>query len=119
QLGIVAEAQRQWPQAEQYYQQALAIYIEFNDRYQQAGTYHQLGTVAEEQQQHGPARVAFQKALAIFVEHDDRESTRVVLSSLARLWRVTEDAQIPVQVAAALGCTHEEAEDLLHRLQSD
>ena len=42
-LGMVAQEQRQWAQAEQYYQQALAIYIEFNDRYAQAATYHQLG----------------------------------------------------------------------------
>jgi len=39
----VAQEQRQWAQAEEYYRQALAIYVEFNDRYEQAGTYHQLG----------------------------------------------------------------------------
>ena len=32
-LGRVAQEQRQWQQAEQYYQQALQIKIEFNDRY--------------------------------------------------------------------------------------
>ncbi len=34
QLGIVAEEQRQWQQAEQYYQQALQIRLEYNDRYE-------------------------------------------------------------------------------------
>jgi tetratricopeptide (TPR) repeat protein len=62
-LGIVAQAQRQWGQAEQYYQQALAIKIEFNDRYEQAGTLHQLGRVAQEQQEWGQARDYFLKGL--------------------------------------------------------
>ena len=48
---MVAEAQRQWAQAEGYYQQALAIYVEFNDRYTQAAVYYGLGRVAEEQRQ--------------------------------------------------------------------
>jgi uncharacterized protein HemY len=42
-LGVVAQEQRQWAQAEQHYRDALSIYVEFNDRYAQAGTYHQLG----------------------------------------------------------------------------
>ncbi|MEM7537288.1 MAG: CHAT domain-containing protein, partial [Chloroflexota bacterium] len=49
QLGVVAEAQRVWAQAEQHFQQTLQIYIEFDDRYSQASTYHQLGIVAEAQ----------------------------------------------------------------------
>ena len=36
QLGRVAEEQRQWEQAEAYYQQALQIKIEYQDRYAQA-----------------------------------------------------------------------------------
>ena len=40
---MVAQEQRQWAQAEGYYQQALAIKVEFNDRYEQANTYHKLG----------------------------------------------------------------------------
>src|SRR3712207_6973669 len=46
-----SEEQRQWGQAEQYYQQALQIFIEYNDRYAQAKTYHQLGIVAQAQRQ--------------------------------------------------------------------
>lgn len=30
-LGQIAQAQRQWAKAEQHYQQALAIYVEFGD----------------------------------------------------------------------------------------
>jgi tetratricopeptide (TPR) repeat protein len=50
-LGRVAQEQRQWAQAEQYYQQALAIDIEYDDRHSQASTYHQLGSVAQAQRQ--------------------------------------------------------------------
>jgi uncharacterized protein HemY len=66
QLGMVAQKQRQWQQAEQYYQQALQIKIEYNDRYGQARTYHQLGTVAQEQWQQ--AEQYYQQALRICIE---------------------------------------------------
>ena len=66
QLGSVAEEQRQWEQAEQYYQQALQIKIEYNDRYEQASTYHQLGMVAQEQRQWQQAEQYYQQALQIF-----------------------------------------------------
>jgi len=48
-LGMAAEEQRLWPQAEQYYQEPLRIDMEFQDRYNQASTYHQLGSAALEQ----------------------------------------------------------------------
>jgi tetratricopeptide (TPR) repeat protein len=72
QLGIVAQEQRQWTQAERYYQQALAIFIEFKDRHAQATTYHQLGIVAEEQRQWAQAEGYYQQALAISIEFNDR-----------------------------------------------
>ena len=40
---VVAQEQRQWEQAEQYYQQALQIYIEYNDRYAQASNLPPVG----------------------------------------------------------------------------
>jgi tetratricopeptide (TPR) repeat protein len=73
-LGRVAQEQRQWGQAEQYYQQALAIFVEFNDRYSQAGILHNLGGVAGAQWQWGQAEQYYQQALAIFVEFNDRYS---------------------------------------------
>jgi tetratricopeptide (TPR) repeat protein len=74
QLGAVAQAQREWEQAQTYYQQALQIYIEFNDRYSQAGTYHQLGRVAEEQREWEQAQAYYQQALQICIEFNDRYS---------------------------------------------
>ncbi|MFZ2423322.1 MAG: tetratricopeptide repeat protein, partial [Anaerolineae bacterium] len=70
-LGRVAGEQRQWAAAEGYYQQALAIDVEFNDRYAQASTYHNLGEVAEEQRQWAAAREYYLTALQIGVEHRD------------------------------------------------
>jgi len=72
QLGIVAQEQRQWEQAEQYYQQALQLKIESNDRYNQASTYHNLGAVAQEQRQWEQAEQYYQQALQICIEYDDR-----------------------------------------------
>ncbi len=71
-LGRVAEEQRQWVQAEQYYQQVLQLFIEFNDRYEQAATYHHLGVVAQEQRQWLQAEQYYQQALQIKIEFNDR-----------------------------------------------
>ncbi len=72
QLGIVAQEQRQWAQAEQTYRQALDIYIEFNDRYYQANVYHQLGMVAQGQRQWAQAEQYYRQALDIYIEFNDR-----------------------------------------------
>ena len=71
-LGAVAQAQRQWAQAERYYQQALEIFVACNDRYEQAKTYHQLGMVAQAQRQWAQAERYYQQALEIFVAFNDR-----------------------------------------------
>ena len=106
-LGIVAQGQRQWAQAEDYYHKALQAFVEFDDRYEQAGTYHQLGRVAEEQRQWAPALEHYQKALATYVEFKDEHKVGIVLGSLARLWRETDDDGILATVAEALGETPE------------
>ena len=123
QLGIVAQEQRQWEQAEQYYQHALQIYIEYNDRYAQASTYHQLGRVAEEQRQWEQAeqrrweqaREYFLQALEIFVEYKDIYSRDIVLRNLARLWKASDDTNLPAAVATILGASIEETETLLRK----
>jgi tetratricopeptide (TPR) repeat protein len=61
----VAQEQRQWATAERYYQQALQLKIEFNDRYSQSSTYHQLGTLAEAQEKWHEAINYFCKDLEI------------------------------------------------------
>ena len=65
QLGIVAQKLREYEQARSHYQQALDIFIEYNDRYSQARTYHQLGRVAEALREYEQARSHYQQALNI------------------------------------------------------
>ncbi len=119
QLGRVAQDQRQWAQAEQYYQQALQIYIEYNDRYRQAASYHELGRVAEEQGQRQQARDYFLRSLEIVVAFDDPYHQEMVLQSLARLWRASNDASLPADVANVLGTTLKETEALLREVLDD
>ncbi len=102
QLGMVAQEQRQWEQAEHYYQQALQIWVEYEDRYGQARTYHQLGMVAQEQRQWEQAHAYFLQALEIDVSYEDTYSSDIDLRSLARLWQASGDEGIPGAVAAVL-----------------
>jgi tetratricopeptide (TPR) repeat protein len=105
QLGRVAEEQRQWTQAEGYYQQALGIFIEFNDRNGQASTYHQLGMVAQEQRQWAQAEGNYQQALGIKIEFNDRygqASTYHQLGIMAWEQRQWREAQAYYQQALAI-----------------
>ncbi|MCU0566517.1 MAG: tetratricopeptide repeat protein [Oculatellaceae cyanobacterium Prado106] len=71
-LGIVAQALREYEEARRNYQQALQIKIEFGDRYEQARTYHNLGIVAQELREYEEARRNYQQALQIQIEFGDR-----------------------------------------------
>jgi len=106
QLGRVAEEQRQWPAAEQYYQKALAIYIEFKEKYSQAGTYHQLGIVAQEQWQQ--AQEYLLKALNLFAEFNDSHNVDITVRNLARLHQATNDDALTAAVAKVLEISVEE-----------
>jgi tetratricopeptide (TPR) repeat protein len=87
-LGIVAQELREWDDARHNYHQALAIFVEFGDRYSQASTYHQLGRVAEELREWDGARHNYRQSLAIFVEFGDRYSQA---STYHQLGRVAEE----------------------------
>jgi len=71
-IGIVAQVQRQWLQAEQHYLEALRIYGELDDQYSRASTCHQLGSVAEEQRQWPQAESSYQEALRIWIQFNYR-----------------------------------------------
>ncbi len=111
QLGIVAQEQRKWEEAQGYYEQALQIYVEYEDRYSQAGTYHQLGRVAQEQRKWEEARENFLQALQIFVEYNDGYSGGIVMRSLARLQRASNDMHLVGEVASIIGWTSEKVEE--------
>jgi tetratricopeptide (TPR) repeat protein len=97
QLGRVAQGQRNWTQAENYYQKALAIKIAFNERYEQASTLHQLGTVAQAQRNWTQAADYYPMALAIFMEFNERYDQAKTLHQLGivaqeqRNWTHAED----------------------------
>ncbi|MDY7021357.1 MAG: tetratricopeptide repeat protein, partial [Cyanobacteriota bacterium] len=65
-LGMVAQKQRQFDEAVQYYQKALQIKEDAGNLYNAAMEYHHLGIVAKEQQQFDEAMKYYQKALQIY-----------------------------------------------------
>jgi len=104
-LGTVAQEQRHWEQAEQYYQQALQIYIKYNNRFNQAGTYYQLGRLIQEQRHWERAEQYYQQALQIYIEDNNRfnqANAYYYLGKLAfeqRRWeRAEQDYQQALQI---------------------
>lgn len=69
-LGVVAEEQRQWEKAEEYYQQALKVFIQYDDEPEQGSVFLNLGTLAWEQHQWDEADTNLQKALTIFEKYN-------------------------------------------------
>lgn len=84
-MGIVAQNLREYAQARDFYQQSLAIFIEFKDRYSQALTYHCLGTLAETQENYTEARTNLQTALEIYIEYKDEYWENITRENLERL----------------------------------
>jgi tetratricopeptide (TPR) repeat protein len=84
-LGNVAQQLREWEQARSYYQQAIEIYIEYGDRYEQASTLHHLGMVAQELREWEQARSYYRQALEIKIEYGDRYEQASTLHCLGRV----------------------------------
>jgi hypothetical protein len=97
----------------------LQLYGEFNDRYNQAGTYHQLGSLAQQQGQWEYARKFFFPALELFVAVKDDYSSGIVLHNLAQLWRNSSDTNLLAAIAPILGKSLEETEALLRKMLED
>ena len=76
---------REYDQALDFYQQALAIKIEFGDRYSQAKTYHCLAILAETQEDYTEARTNLQTALEIYIEYKDEYWGNITRENLERL----------------------------------
>jgi len=74
QLGIVAQEQRHWEEAEKCYNKAQEIFIEFGEHLSQAGTYHQLGILAQRQRHWEDAEYNYKAALRIFIRLAERSS---------------------------------------------
>jgi len=96
QLGMVAQAQRKYEEAERYYKETLAIQIEYNARYEQAKTLNQLGMVAQDQRKYAEAERYYKEALAIQIEYNARyeqAGTLHNLGAVAQAQRKYEEAE--------------------------
>jgi tetratricopeptide (TPR) repeat protein len=72
--AMVAQDQRRFVDAEENYRQALALFLELNERLRAARTYHQRGIVAQDQRRFVDAEENYRQALALKLEFDDRHS---------------------------------------------
>jgi tetratricopeptide (TPR) repeat protein len=115
-LGLVAQEQQQWEQAEQYYQHALQMKIEYNDRYSQATTYGQLGLLELDRKHWSQARDYLLHALEIFIAYEDNHYISGTISNLSHLWKASSDANLPAAVAPILGISIEETDKLLREM---
>ncbi|MCZ8226261.1 MAG: tetratricopeptide repeat protein [Microcystis sp. LE19-84.1B] len=118
-LGNLAAELREWEQARSYYQQAIEIYIEYGDRYEQASTLHELGRVAQELREWEQARSYFQQAIEIKIEYGDRfyqASTLHQLGIVAQELREWEQArsyyQQSLEIFIEYGDRYEQAKTL-------
>jgi tetratricopeptide (TPR) repeat protein len=96
QLGIMFQELQEYEQARQYCHQALAIYIQFNNVYEQAGTYHQLGIVSQKLREYGQAQEYYQQALAIYIQFNavyEQASSFQGLGSMSQELREYEQAR--------------------------
>jgi tetratricopeptide (TPR) repeat protein len=103
-LGRVAQELREWEEARRNYQQALAIWVEYSDRYNQASTYHNLGMIAEELREWEEAKANYLQALQIWTEFNDEYSVGTFsLPQLAHFYQTTHDESILTATASFLG----------------
>ena len=103
QLGIVAQALREYEQARSHYQQALDIKIEYNDRYSQASTYSQLGLLSETLEEFGQAQLHHLEDLRICTEFNDQHRIAFTLQNLGRVYKSTQEKQLLSAVGRDFG----------------
>ena len=87
-LGTVAEEQRQFEQAEHWFQKSLEICLRLRDEMQAAKACHHLGLVAEEQRQFEQARNWHEKSLEISLRFNNEAGAA---SSYHQLGRVAQE----------------------------
>ena len=85
QLGVSAQKQRKFEEAERCYKEALVIKIKNNHRYEQIETWHQLGTLAQDQQNYADAELYYKEALAIQIEYNAQYTQAGTLYQLGML----------------------------------
>jgi tetratricopeptide (TPR) repeat protein len=97
---------REYEEARKNYQQAIALFVEFGDRYSQARTYHCLGMVAQYLEEFQEAKTNFLQALSIYAEFNDQYMIEnYSLPALKRLYQATQDPSILETLAQLFGTT--------------
>ncbi|MBE9033125.1 tetratricopeptide repeat protein, partial [filamentous cyanobacterium LEGE 11480] len=96
-LGMVAQEQRDFDAAVQYYQKALKIKEDAGDAYNAASDYHQLGMVAQEQRDFDAAVQYYQKALKIYEDAGDAYNAADEYHNLGMVAQEQRDFDAAVQ----------------------
>jgi len=111
---MVAEGVGELSQAKSYYLQAIEIFIEYGDRYEQASTLHGLGRLAEGVGELSQAKSYYLQALQIWAEFNDGYSVQTFsLPRLVALYQQTQDEGILVGIASVFGVGVEEVRGLV------
>jgi tetratricopeptide (TPR) repeat protein/DNA-binding XRE family transcriptional regulator len=95
-LGSIAWRQGRYPQATDYYEQALALFRQIGDQTGEAQTLGNLGIIAWRQGRHSLATDYYEQALALFRQAGDRTGEARTLGNLG----VIEERQGRYMVAA-------------------
>ena len=91
QLGMIAQEQRDFASAEQWYRKALAIEEKQGNEHGAAITYHQLGIIAEEQRDFASAEQWYRKSLAIKEKQGDEHGAAITYHQLGRIAQEQRD----------------------------
>ena len=85
QLGIIAQEQRDYATAEQWYRKSLAIKEKQGNEHGAASTYHQLGIIAQEQRDYATAEQWYRKSLAIDEKQGNEHGAASTYHQLGRI----------------------------------
>jgi tetratricopeptide (TPR) repeat protein len=109
---MVAEKLREWDDARHNYHQALAIKVEFGDRYSQAITYGQLGLLAEDEGDLDVATKNILQALQIFADFKDEHSIGITIINLGRIHQSSQSPEVITTIANILGFSEAEVQQI-------
>ncbi len=115
----MAQAKREWRKAEGYYQQALEVKIEFNDRYEQARIFGQLGLLKKEQEKFAEAQDYLLQALEIFRDFNDEHNLIFIFSHLRDLWRKSGNKDLTRKVGEILGMSEAKVWELFEQFPDE
>ena len=90
-LGMIAQQQRDFVAAQQWYRKSLAIEEKHGNEHIAAGTYHQLGRIAQEQRDFAAAEQWYRKSLAIEEKQGNELGTADTYHQLGRIAQEQRD----------------------------